>query len=490
MTGPRYPSFGAADLERALAEARPALAGARVRRVRERGAGAFAIEARRAPEGEAHLLISLDPRFARLHLVPGPPAPAGGRSPFGDLLRARLEGDRIAGIEQVPGSRAARIRFERGQALLLELFPPAPNAHLLEEDGTIAGAARPRPPRGPAPAGGTIAVRPPLVPEIAPDPATLAYSRALAALFAEAEARAARADERRAIAAEIARRQKKLDAATRKLGDAIAAAARAEGMRRIGDALLASLHLLRRGQTEVTVPDPHAGGAPLRVELDPALRPAAQAERYFKRAKKLRRGGEVARARLGALEAERGRLEGAVGVLAALPEDADLAPARAAAGLRPASARPERGRRRGPEKTKGGRRFRSRDGLEIVVGRTDAENDRLTREARGNDLFLHVQGFAGSHVIVRAAPGKPVPLETMLDAAALAVHYSKARDFPKAEVSVTPRKYVRKPRGTKPGLVVLERHDTLLVARDRARLERVLATAARADDEGAAENRR
>ena len=126
----------------------------------------------------------------------------------------------------------------------------------------------------------------------------------------------------------------------------------------------------------------------------------------------------------------------------------------------------------------GPHRFRSRDGFEILVGRSNEENDELTlRIARSHDLFFHVLGFPGSHVIVRAQKGKSVPLETLLDAAVVAVHYSKARDHGRAEVSYTPRKYVRKPRGARPGLVTVERSQTLFVGRDEARLRRVLDTA-------------
>ncbi|MBI3724775.1 DUF814 domain-containing protein, partial [bacterium] len=129
------------------------------------------------------------------------------------------------------------------------------------------------------------------------------------------------------------------------------------------------------------------------------------------------------------------------------------------------------------DEPRGPRKFDSR-GFTILVGRSNEENDRLTLTvARGNDLFFHVRGFPGSHVIVRTERDKSVPLETLLDAAALAVHYSKVRGNTRADVSYTPRKYVRKPRGAKPGLVEISNEKTIRPDGDPARLARLLATA-------------
>src|SRR4030095_16704430 len=71
------------------------------------------------------------------------------------------------------------------------------------------------------------------------------------------------------------------------------------------------------------------------------------------------------------------------------------------------------------------RRFLSGEGFEILVGRSARDNDELTlRMGKGNDLFLHVSGRPGSHVIVRSVPGKTFPLGTILDAPRLALHYT------------------------------------------------------------------
>jgi predicted ribosome quality control (RQC) complex YloA/Tae2 family protein len=122
-------------------------------------------------------------------------------------------------------------------------------------------------------------------------------------------------------------------------------------------------------------------------------------------------------------------------------------------------------------------RYRSSDGLEIWVGRSAQGNDHLTtRLARGNDLFLHVEASPGSHVVVRLAGRKDAPQESLLEAAELAVHFSKQRDAERATLHVAPIKDVRKPSRAKPGLVQVLRGRSFVLRRDAARLARVLAS--------------
>ncbi len=121
------------------------------------------------------------------------------------------------------------------------------------------------------------------------------------------------------------------------------------------------------------------------------------------------------------------------------------------------------------------RSFVSCDGFPILVGRGARENDQLTlRFARGNDLWMHVSGSPGSHVVIRVPQGKSVPLETLLDAAALAVQYSPRRGRNGIEVVYTPAKNVRKPRGAAPGLVTFAGGRSLKPDHDAARLKRLL----------------
>ena len=96
------------------------------------------------------------------------------------------------------------------------------------------------------------------------------------------------------------------------------------------------------------------------------------------------------------------------------------------------------------------RRYRSAEGLEIWVGRSDEANGVLTtRLARGKDLFFHLDGAPGSHVILRTEGREDPPSEAILDACELAVHYSKQKNAGRADVHVVPIKNVKKPKGAK-----------------------------------------
>ena len=121
-------------------------------------------------------------------------------------------------------------------------------------------------------------------------------------------------------------------------------------------------------------------------------------------------------------------------------------------------------------------RFMSRD-YEIYVGRNARENDNLLRKvARSNDIWLHVRDFPGSYVIIRSKKDKSVPLDVLLDAANLAIHYSKAKEQKRADLYYTKVKYLRRIKNGKTGLVTPTNEKNLHVTIDDERLKRLLST--------------
>ncbi|MBR6788903.1 MAG: NFACT family protein [Clostridia bacterium] len=92
------------------------------------------------------------------------------------------------------------------------------------------------------------------------------------------------------------------------------------------------------------------------------------------------------------------------------------------------------------------------DGFEVLIGKSNVQNDRITKEARGDDLWLHTQGFHGSHVIVKTR-GKEVPYSTIIKVAGLTAFFSKARLSESVPVDYTKAKNVHKKRGAVPGKV-------------------------------------
>ena len=284
---------------------------------------------------------------------------------------------------------------------------------------------------------------------------------------------------------------------------------RADMFRRMGEILVAHQAGVPRGATEVTLPD-HAGGpdATLPIPLDPALSPAANAERLFKAARRGRRGAIRVAARLAETDAELGRVQAwsqrvaeasSLESLETIQKEVEETPRllsprdRATLDGSPAANRvgpthaptgslPGRARRaplgRGRGTSPDPRRFVSSDGFPILVGRDTQGNDYLTMHlAKSQDLWLHVQGHAGSHVVVRV-PNRSgnVPRRTLIQAAQLAAYYSQARDHGKVAVDYTLRKYVRKPKKVKPGVVIISQEKTIIVSPDKSLVQKLAAS--------------
>ncbi|GAB4021994.1 NFACT RNA binding domain-containing protein [Spirosoma migulaei] len=105
------------------------------------------------------------------------------------------------------------------------------------------------------------------------------------------------------------------------------------------------------------------------------------------------------------------------------------------------------------------------DAFRILIGRNAKNNDLLTlKYAYKDDLWLHARDVSGSHVIVKYQAGKTFPRHVIERAAELAAWYSKRRTDSLCPVVVTPKKFVRKPKGLAPGQVIVEKEDVVLVA--------------------------
>lgn len=247
----------------------------------------------------------------------------------------------------------------------------------------------------------------------------------------------------------------------------LAVAVRGDELRRRAEALAAHLHLVRIGQAVIEVTDPRSG-EPLELELDPALPPAANLEAAFRRARKAERGRGILAERLEEARREVQSLTQAEAAADDLPADppldrlaALLAWRDATSGLIPAG---QSGRVHAPEEpARPFRRYLLDGRWEVWIGRSNTENDELThRASHAQDIWLHAQGVAGSHVILRTG-GKPeqVPRPVIIKAAALAALHSKAKHSGLVPVIWTERRYVRKPRKAPAGLAVCLREQNV-----------------------------
>ena len=275
-------------------------------------------------------------------------------------------------------------------------------------------------------------------------------------------------------------------------------AARAPEYRRAAEALLAFAHLVPPRVERVSLPDPADESRTIEIALAPGIAPATNAARYFKRAAKAERGQREVPPRIEALTAEIAQLRAQLDAYAEAPDDDARAEAQRVlerllasltSGLRgqihapdplprrqlglgeppPAPKGPTTAAPRKPHPDAGGKlnpwRFRTREGWDVLIGRSSEGNDHLTVHlARSEDYWFHAHGCPGSHVVLRRGKGPNEPSKaTLEEVASWAAFHSKARSAGRVPVHYTLKKYVRKPRGAKPGLVTIEREKALIV---------------------------
>ncbi|MBN1755792.1 NFACT family protein [bacterium] len=227
-----------------------------------------------------------------------------------------------------------------------------------------------------------------------------------------------------------------------------------------GDLLLSFPHLVQKGRLSVQLPNLLRGGK-ITVELKPRMDAFQNAEHYYKLARKYRRGFPLLRDRMENLKAKLDKL---------MCMHLDLSERRVSPEetLRylqsnfPSSGGIPGKVSRGPVLPY--REFVSSEGLKIWVGKSARGNDELTfKQAKLDDLWLHAENIKGSHVIVRTSGKKEIPQNTLLEAAALAAHYSKSRYSGLVPVIYTKRRYVQRIKNAPPGMVKVLQYKVIMV---------------------------
>jgi predicted ribosome quality control (RQC) complex YloA/Tae2 family protein len=283
--------------------------------------------------------------------------------------------------------------------------------------------------------------------------------------------------ERQHYARLLRRRLSRLERRRGKILADLAKAQEGEGLRRRGELLRVHQAKVPPGLTQVTLPDYYAGsGATLTIPLDPTISVEANALRYFKQARKAKRGLPIMERRLAETEKELHQWEGALREVEQADTPGALEAATSAHGLVHLARPPARPRRRGDEAAARlePRRFLSSDGREILVGRSAAGNEHLTFHlARPHDLWLHVEGYGGSHVVIRNPKGQTVPPVTLREAAQIAAYFSKARNARKVPVHYTAVRFVRRSKGGKSGTVLITQEKAIIVPPDPTLLKRL-----------------
>lgn len=230
-----------------------------------------------------------------------------------------------------------------------------------------------------------------------------------------------------------------------------------DALREAGELLLAYQWQIEPDDTEVTVPDYE--GNERTISLDPTLSPVENAQAYFKKYEKAQRAAEEVPRRIARLKHDLAYIEQLESDLALAEDRNEIDAVRNA--LAGAGWVPKTDKR--TTQTSGPRRFEV-DGFPIYVGRNARQNEEVTFDrAVADDIWLHVRGMPGAHVIVKRA-GREVPEHVLRRAAELAAHYSPARTGGgEVLVDYTEQRFVNRIRGGHPGLVTYRNEETLWV---------------------------
>lgn len=255
----------------------------------------------------------------------------------------------------------------------------------------------------------------------------------------------------------------RLERKAEKFALAIGDEAEIERLRLSGELITANMYALPDRAREAVV-DNYYTDPPerMRIELDETLSISANAQLYYKKYRKAKSAHDIA------LVMHRETLEEVEylrGILVSLSEcitDSDFAEVRSEL----ASGGYIRENRRKQQKLPKAKpySFTASDGTEILAGKNNIQNDRLTfKDSSPDDIWLHTKDIHGSHVILRCAGSEPSDA-VLLEAAQLAAYYSQAKNAPSVPVDYTRRRYVKKPNGAKPGMVIYTHQKTLIVS--------------------------
>ena len=442
-----------------------------------------------------HLLISVHAGTSRMVLLDGPlPAPDRPGEKV-TRLRALLSGALIDQVDQPGGDRLMRLRLAFGpqkrhrRDLLLELFGRQGRLLVLEGKPTRVrfvtgrgglGTGEPyQYPQAPRNEEGQIAGG--VSPTMPFDPfqhipveernGETPFHHWLGPKLAQREEQLILDGKLRQGQQELNRQRKVLTRRLKNLQSDLQRSLDWEWWQNRGELLKSVLHQLKRGMSSIEVEDWYQEGSPrVEVELVTEKTPIQNVERYFHKARKGKRSIDQLTQRTAETQTLCDELE-------ALLQESETIRAEAVPeveavddwlrrafrwssrhGKKKQSPKDPRQRGRGAAEKKPFMRYRSREGLEILVGRSARENDDLSiRTAKGNDLFFHIAGKPGPHVVLRVPRGSVASPESIDDAAYVAAYRSGWRGPGGVAVHWTESKFVRKPKGLPPGKVLIDR---------------------------------
>lgn len=241
--------------------------------------------------------------------------------------------------------------------------------------------------------------------------------------------------------------------------------------------LTANIYRLEKGQTEIALEnyyDPN--WSQIVIPLDPQLTPSAMIQSYYKKYNKGKARVNYALAELEKLNLEVTYLDTVLDTVERSSSVEDLEEVEEE--LRKEGYIKEKTLKRDQKNTGISKPWKilSPLGYTIYIGRNNQQNDYLTiKIAQPEDWWFHTKDIPGSHIVVKLQDGQNLPAQALEDASQLAVFFSKGKDSSKVPVDYTQRKNIRKPKGSKPGMVIYEGQQTLYITPDLDFIEELLS---------------
>ncbi len=253
----------------------------------------------------------------------------------------------------------------------------------------------------------------------------------------------------------------------KKLSEDLLSAENSEKYRLYGELLTANLHLIKPGDRKVRVIN-YYDGSEIEIPLDEKISASANAQKYFKKYSKARTAIHEKQAQLEDNDRDIEYLESVIQNI----EAADSVPLLDSIRDELEQTGYVRRRQKASQRKKKNRRpeplkYTLSDGTEVLVGRNNMDNDWLTMKyASKTDVWMHTKDIPGSHIIVRLEDGRNVNdlrAELIYEAASIAAYHSKAVGSDNVPVDYVPVRYVKKPNGSKPGMVIFTHNQTVYV---------------------------
>ena len=235
--------------------------------------------------------------------------------------------------------------------------------------------------------------------------------------------------------------------------------------REYADLITANIYRIQEGHKSIEVENFFIEDMPMvKITLDPALSPSQNAQKYYKKYNKSKTALKEAQKQLEQSVQELEYIESTLAMVETADRLEDISVIRRELADEGYIKRSTNAQKKQKAEQSKPMHFVSSDGFDIYVGRNNTQNDYLTLKfANSSDLWFHTKDIHGSHTVIKLGLDKDVPKETILEAAALAAYYSKARESSQVPVDYTTIKNVKKPNGAKPGMVIYDHYNTVYI---------------------------